>query len=187
MKTAKKESEKTTSKKARRKIEPKGKKPTVVKIEDVQRLVELLQINQIELEHQNQELRIAEEELEASRNKYVNLFDFSPIPYLTLGLDGVMKEVNLSASTMLGIDRSKLVGKRVSPYIPLDDKDVFNAFIKTVFNFSVKQSCKLRVINKDKRVFNVQMEGLKLDDTLESDEKCQIAIIDLTEYKKADR
>ncbi|MGD1007707.1 MAG: hypothetical protein ABR980_10805, partial [Ignavibacteriaceae bacterium] len=39
------------------------------------------------------------------------------------------------------------------------------------------------MINKDKRVFNVLLEGLELDNTLEPDQKCQVALIDLTEYK----
>jgi PAS domain S-box-containing protein len=187
MKRAKKESGTTTAAKARKKVEQKNAKPASAKMEDVHRLVELLQINQIELEHQNLELRIAEEELEVSRNKYVNLFDFAPIPYLTLDLDGVMKEVNLSAGKMFGIERSKLIGKHVSTHIPSDERDIFNTFIKTVFSFPGKQSCKIKVINKDKRVFHVQMDGVKLDDTLESDQKCQVAIIDLTEYKRFEK
>ena len=75
----------------------KPKKTDVAKVGDVQRLVQLLRINQIELEHQNQELRIAQGELEVSRNKYVNLFDFAPIPYFTLNFEGIIKEVNLIA------------------------------------------------------------------------------------------
>ena len=66
--------------KSKKKIETKSKNPPIKIIEDVQRLVQLLQVHQVELEHQNQELRMAQEELEVSRNKYVNLFDFSPIP-----------------------------------------------------------------------------------------------------------
>ena len=184
MKRTKKESGKTINKKAKMKIEPKPKKPAVEKIEDVKRLVQLLQVHQIELEHQNQELRITQEELEVSRNKYVNLFDFSPISYFTLNPDGIIKEVNLSASKLLGIDRSKLIGKKFITYIPLDEKDVFNSFIKNVFNSLVKHSCELKVMNKDKRVFDVLLEGLEFDDTPESDQKCQVALIDLTEYKR---
>ncbi|MHB1688004.1 MAG: PAS domain-containing sensor histidine kinase [Ignavibacteriaceae bacterium] len=184
MKHTKKETAKTIIKKSKKTIEPKPKKTAVNKIEDVKRLVQLLQIHQIELEHQNEELRIAQEELEVSRNKYVNLFDFSPIPYFTLDPDGIIKEVNLSAGKMFGIDRSKLIGKRFSTYIPLDEKDIFNSFIKTVLNSSVKYSCKLSVVNKDKRLFHVLLEGLKLVDALEPDQKCQVALIDLTEYKK---
>jgi len=184
MKRTIKELDKTIHKKAKKKIEPKLKQPAVEKIEDVQRLVHLLQVHQIELEHQNQELRITQEELEVSRNKYVNLFDFSPTPYFALNLQGIIKEVNLSASKMFGIDRSKLIGKSFITFIPLDEKDIFISFIKTVFNSPVKHSCELKVINKDKRVFYVLLEGLELDDPLEPDKKCQVALIDLTEYKR---
>jgi PAS domain S-box-containing protein len=184
MNRTKKESGKIVIKKAKKKIEPKPKKTSVEKIEDVKKLVHLLQVHQIELEHQNEELRIAQEELEVSRNKYVNLFDFSPIPYFTLDPIGKIMEVNLSASKMFGIDRKILIGKRFSSFIPMDEKDIFNSFIQTVFTSPVKHSCELKVMSKDKRVFSVLLEGLKLDDTLESDPKCQVALIDLTEYKK---
>src|ERR1035437_6119237 len=103
MKSLKKEMKKKTA---------KPKKTDVAKVGDVQRLVQLLRINQIELEHQNQELRITQEELEVSRNKYVSLFDFAPIPYFTLNKEGIIKEVNLIASKIFGVDRNKLVGKR---------------------------------------------------------------------------
>ncbi len=146
----------------------------------------MLQVHQIELEHQNEELRIAQVELEFSRNKYVNLFDFSPIPYFTIDVDGVIKEVNLSASNMFGVDRKKLIEKHFITYILLDDKEIFDSFIKTVFNSHVKHSCELKMINKDKRVFHVLLEGLELEDTLDQGKKCQVALIDLTEYKRVE-
>lgn len=186
MKRATKESEKTGIKKMKKKIEPKSKKPAVEKIEDVKRLVQLLQIHQIELEHQNEELRIAQEELEVSRNKYVNLFDFAPIPYFTLNKHGIIKEVNLSASKMFGIDRNKLIDKSFSTFIPQDEKSIFNSFITNVFEFHVKHTCEIKVMNKDKQVFHVLLEGLELDDMLGIDQKCQVALVDLTEYKKVE-
>ena len=186
MKRTKKESGKTSNKKAKKKTEPKPKKPAIEKIEDIKRLVQLLQVHQVELEHQNEELRITQEELEVSRNKYVNLFDFSPIPYFTLDLNGIIKEVNLSASKMFGIDRSKLIGKNFITYIPLDDKDIFNTFIKIVFSSPIKHTCELKVMNKDKHVFHILLEALELDDKLELDQKCHVALIDLTDYKQVE-
>ena len=56
MKRAKKEFQKSMNKKAKRNIHAKPKKPMVNKNEDVHKLVLLLKINQVELEHQNQEL-----------------------------------------------------------------------------------------------------------------------------------
>ncbi|RPI76340.1 MAG: PAS domain-containing protein [Ignavibacteriales bacterium] len=184
MKRTGKRSEKTINKKPKKKTGPKQKNPGFEKIEDIKKLVHLLQVHHIELEHQNLELRNAHEELEVSRFKYVNLFDFSPVPYFTLNPNGIIKEVNLSASKMLRIDRNKLIGRSLITYIPLDEKDIFNSFIKTVFNSTEKHSCELEIINKEKRLFHVRLEGLKLDDTLEPDPKCQVALIDLTEYKK---
>jgi PAS domain S-box-containing protein len=184
MKTTKNDTEKTTYKKAKKKIEPKTKKQTGEKIKDIQRLVYLLQVHQVELEHQNQELRITHQELEVSRNKYVNLFDFSPIPYFTLDLQGVIKEVNLSASKMFGIDRSKLIDKSFVNFVTLDDKNIFKSFMNTVFSAPIKHSCELKMINKDNLVFHILLEGLVLDDVLEPGQKCQVALIDLTEYKR---
>jgi len=179
MKHNKKESKKMMNTKAKKKIGAKPEKPNIKLMKDLQRSAQLLQIHQIELEHQNQELRLAQEELEVSRNKYVNLFDFSPIPYFTLDLDDVIKEVNICAGTMLGIDRNKLMGRHFITFIPLAERDIFNSFVKSVFNSTVKQSCELNVMNKDKRVFHVRLEGLEVVDTQESDRKCQVALIEL--------
>ena len=113
-----KESGKKTDKIDKKKNEPKIKKPVKEKIEDVQKLLHLLQVHQVELEHQNEELRLTQKELEESRNKYVNLFDFSPIPYFTIDENGTIKEVNLSAGKMLALDRKKIIGKNfISSYI----------------------------------------------------------------------
>jgi PAS domain S-box-containing protein len=167
-----------STKKEMKKTEPKSKKKSV-EIEDVKKLVHLLQVQQIELEHQNQELRIAQEELEVSRNQYVNLYDFSPIPYFSMDKESIIKEVNLIASKMFGIDRNKLVGKRFITFIPLDERDAFNKFINSVFSSDVKNSCELKVMNKDKRAVSVRLEGLLLEDALQKDQKCQVALIEL--------
>ena len=184
MKRTTKGSGKTIDKKVKKTIKAGAEKPADTKIEDVQKMVELLQIHQIELEHQNLELRIAQEELEVSRNKYVNLFDFSPIPYFTLDKEGIIREVNLSASKMFGVERGKLIGKRFTTYIPPGERDAFASFFDTVFKSPEKHSLELKVMNKDKRVFHVLLEGVELNDTLEEDRNCQVALIDLTEYKR---
>lgn len=184
MKVIKKKLAATPNKKSNNILDTKNEKPGVKKLEDVQRLVQLLQIHQIELEHQNQELRLTQEELEVSRNKYVNFFDFSPIPYITLNSDGIVKEVNLSAGKMFGIDRNKLIGKKFISFISLDNRDTFIPFLKNVFNSRIKHSCELKLVNKDKRIFQVSLEGFEFDDIPESSQMCQIAIIDLTDYKK---
>jgi PAS domain S-box-containing protein len=166
------------------KVKSNKAKQSSAQFDDVQRLVYLLQVHQVELEHQNEELRLVQEELEASRDKYVNLFDFSPIPYFTLNADGIIKEVNLSASRMFGYDRKKFVGRNFKTHLVLEERDVFHIFLNSIFDSSIKQSCEVRVTNKAKREFQVLLEGLKLTTESESEPTCQVALIDLTEYKR---
>ncbi len=192
MKLMKKQTEKSDSKKVKKKTEPAKVKPKVPtqgdeKFADIQRLVQLLQVHQTELEHQNVELRLAQEELEVSRNKYVNLFDFSPTPYFTLNKVGIIREVNLSASKMFGFDRNKLIGKRFNSFTPAEQNDIFNSFISDIFNSSVKHSCELIIVNKVKQKFHVLLEGIELEDALEPEKTCQIALIDMTQYKRIEK
>jgi PAS domain S-box-containing protein len=151
---------------------------------DIKKLVHTLQVYQIELEHQNQELRITEEDLEVSRNKYVNFFDFSPIPYFVLDLPGKITELNLRAATIIGLERNKLIGKSFDAFVTREDRILFDNFLATMSTSLMKQSCTVNVVNHKKSVFHVLLEGIRTDDVLESNQRCQIALIDLTGYRK---
>src|SRR6185369_6531450 len=64
-----------------------------------------LEIHQIELEAQNAELLRAQEALESSRSKYTGLYDFAPIGYFTFDAAGIVQEVNITGSQLLGMER----------------------------------------------------------------------------------
>ena len=91
--------------------------------EQLQIVVHELQIHQIELELQNQELRETQQALIKSRDDFVDLYDFSPVGYLTINDKGTIVQANLTAAKMLGVDRGTLVRKPLSRFIAPDDQD----------------------------------------------------------------
>src|SRR5215469_15346828 len=69
----------------------------------LQRLVHDLEIHQIELKLQNEELRNAQVELAASRDRYTDLYEFAPVGYITVNNTRKIVNANLAAASMLGI------------------------------------------------------------------------------------
>lgn len=89
------------------------------------RLVHELQVHQIELEMQNDELRKAQIEIEESRQRYSDLYDFAPVGYATLDGRGVVEEINLTGSRVTGRQRSLLIGTPFSSLVARQDLKTF--------------------------------------------------------------
>ncbi|MBV8361918.1 MAG: response regulator [Deltaproteobacteria bacterium] len=69
--------------------------------QDPERLLQELQIHQIELQIQNEELRAARNEVDETLHRYSELFAFAPVGYLVLNREGIIKETNRAAQQML--------------------------------------------------------------------------------------
>jgi two-component system cell cycle sensor histidine kinase/response regulator CckA len=61
-----------------------------------------LSVHQAELEVQNEELRAAQVALEVSSRRWADLFDHAPVPYLIVGRDAVVRDVNTAAAALFG-------------------------------------------------------------------------------------
>ena len=154
--------------------------------QDVQSLVHELQVHQIELEMQNEELRRAQIELEESRSKYSDLYDFAPIGYFTFDKNGLILEVNLTGTNKLGVERSYLIKKPFSLYIAPDSKDVFYLHLRQVFRTKTQQTCEIKLVDKDGIQFDARLESLAVQDSKGNFSQCRTAISDITERKKAE-
>ncbi|MEI8262130.1 MAG: diguanylate cyclase, partial [Actinomycetes bacterium] len=82
--------------------------------EESKKALQELRVHQIELEMQNATLRDLQGQMEASRDRYLDLYDFAPVGYLTLTIHGMIDEINLTAATLLDVNRKNLLRRGFS-------------------------------------------------------------------------
>ena len=149
---------------------------------DYLRLMHELEVHQIELEMQNEELRLAVDKATSAITKFTELYDFAPAGYFTLNHSGVICELNFSGARMLGEDRSMLIGKDFRQFITSDTQSVFTEFFRKVFETSFKQICEVGLSIEGNPPDYLYLEGLA-----STEEKvCLISAIDITDRKKAE-
>jgi PAS domain S-box-containing protein len=72
------------------------------------------------------ELREAQLLLEAARTRYTGLYDFAPVGFVTFDAKGIIREINLVAAGMLGVERTRLVGVPFHRHIARGDRARFH-------------------------------------------------------------
>jgi PAS domain-containing protein len=86
-----------------------------ITLNEIRKLVEELQINQVELDMQNEELRRSHAETEAALVRYADLYDSDPIGYFTFDPQGLILEMNLTGVRLLGGNGAPSCARRSFP------------------------------------------------------------------------
>lgn len=63
--------------------------------------------------------------VDVERTRYRELFEFAPTPYLVTDPDGIIREANRAAGTLLGVPSERLVDASALGYIPEEERDGF--------------------------------------------------------------
>ncbi len=121
--------------------------------EAIGRMLHELRVHQIELEIQNEELRRAQAELDASRARYFDLYDLAPVGYCSVGESGLILQANLTAANLLGVARGNLVKQLFSRFILKDDHVTFYQQRKELLDSGEAQSFELRMLRSDGTFF----------------------------------
>ncbi len=144
-------------------------------------LLHELRVHQIELEMQNDELRRTQLALEESRDRFVDLFEFAPIGYLTLDSNGLINEINLSGAAMLGVERGKLIHRPFVLFVAGEDRSAWYQHFMRAKQQSVKQHCELALKRNDGSVCYAQMDSRRFESGISA--VC-VALSDITERKR---
>ena len=154
--------------------------------EEAGRLLHELQVHQIELEMQNDELRRAQQELEASRVKYFDLYDLAPVGYFTVSEKGLILDANLRAAQLLGVEMNRLVKQPLTRYIVPEDQDVYYLHRKRLLETGIRQVCEVRMCHQDGTPFWARLETGASRGGEDGPSVCRITVSDITEQKRAE-
>ena len=156
------------------------------RMEEENCLIHELRVHQIELEMQNEELRRVQNDLEASRSRYSDLYDFAPVGYLTLKKNGQILELNLTAARQLGVERGHLVNTNFQNYIFSSDKKEFFSHLKAIFDTRERQISEVRLSPKGGELFYMRIESMYLEEE-NGDGLCRTNMSDITLLKLAEQ
>lgn len=151
---------------------------------DRENLIQEMEIHQIELEMQNDELKRLRNDAEILAQKYIDVYDFSPIGYLSLDAGGHITMANLAAAQQLCINRKALIGKRFKLWIARPCVTAFDIFFKQSFRTDIApHPCEfvldIHTSPKPYRIVEVKA------DISPSGTELRLALVDITERRQA--
>ncbi len=151
----------------------------------IKRTLHELQVHQIEVEMQNEELRLAGEELKALHERYFDLYDMAPVGYFTISEKGLIIEANLTIATLLGITKRNLVKQPLSRFISKEYQEIYYLHRNQLFETGKPQTCELRMVKKNKTAFWAYLEAIAAQDN-QGKPVCRVTISDMSTRKKSE-
>ena len=84
-------------------------------------------------------------ELEKSLERYKDFFEYAPVGYITLTHEGMIDEVNLTASAMLGADSIKLSHQYFANFVSVENLDQWHQYFSNVLDSQETLVCELEL------------------------------------------
>lgn len=130
-------------------------------------------------------LHVLQDSLEEARRRYMDLYDFAPVGYLTLDAGGVVREINLTATHLLKTDRGRVLGRPMAAWIASDDSDRFVDHLRRCRDSNTPVRTELCIVTPGAAPRAVELYSQAY--TPPYAERCyRTAIFDLTERKRAE-
>lgn len=154
--------------------------PKPSSLSDYGRLVAELEVRKHTHDIQMEELIESHAEADRLRERYADIYDFSPVAYASVDALGVLKQINLSAAILLGVKRSETARHRFVDSIVADQRGAFTEFLKQVLNNHGHHRIETTLAETGQRP-----EAFVIIDGIadESRTECRMVITDVTKEK----
>lgn len=153
----------------------------------IQNLIDELEINQLVLETKCQALQESLDDLEESRNRYAALYDFAPVGYVTFDHKGCIQEMNLTGASLIGLERSQLIGMPMFTIVAKRDLKLFLDHLRRCKRTDEKVITELSLATKYSAPVQVQL----LSSPYQSADGCSFiyktVITDISERKRYEK
>jgi PAS domain S-box-containing protein len=172
-------------KKAEERLKQKDTASDAYRSKDAAEIIHELTVHQMELEIQNEELRKIQEDLTASRDRFLRLFHRAPVGYVVLDELGMILDANETFCRMLGCDTGKLKGKGFSDLFDDDDRKSFLGRFKALFKDPAGKELIAHAKTSMGQSLVLRMEGTLID--YDGTQRLMLAVSDITERKRNER
>ena len=149
------------------------------------KLLHELQVHQIELEMQNEELRLAQVAVAESRDRYLDLYDFAPVGYLSIAASGRIEEANLTSAALLGVDRGRLPGTRFAAAIVPESLAAWGRLLTDLQKGGERDTCDLVLRRGDGSTFDGHV-SCRMRESAGLDRSIRVVLSDVTTGKRAE-
>lgn len=149
--------------------------------DEIRQLVHELDVQHIELEMQNDELRQSQAALEKARDRYSHLFNEAPVAYLRLDAKGHILQVNRTGVELLAAEGNALSKMRLQDFVDSQDQDHFFACLRHAMKCRGRATCELEMARPDGSCFTAHVEALAQTNDSGKAGECLMVLIDMTE------
>ncbi|MGZ5610960.1 MAG: hybrid sensor histidine kinase/response regulator [Methylobacter sp.] len=102
----------------------------------------------------------SQKQLQDVTQEYIDLYDRSPVGYLSLNSEGIILKANMALATMLGFEKQAIIHKPFSNFILDIDQDILYLYRQTPLSNKAIQSCELRLRKQNGQPLWVKLDGL---------------------------
>lgn len=154
--------------------------------QNVESLVHELRVHQIELERQCQQLRLAHQEVEESRDRYRELYESIPMGHLTINCSGKIYDLNPAGASLLGLAPEPRKLNNFFSFFSSDDADMAQLFCRRTMGGEKADTIELKMKRPDRSVFVAALQAAPVGRGDGKVERLRITFGDVTRRSEAE-